>query len=544
MRRNGSSSFEGEIRSSALGGKGSNGGSRSSALWGKKGGRSFVASAATLVALLVPVAAASAASDARSAGRDEDTALVPASLLAQAQAHPDQLFDVIVQGDDGKSSSDVASDVASENGKLKKKFLTLSGVEASVAGKDLLKLARHSHVLAITPNAQAKVAAYQSNEVWRKTVKADQLWGSALSPAPQAPAIAIVDSGVDASKVADFGARVVAQVDLTGAGTADLNGHGTMVAGLAAGSSSSYPGVARNAPVVSLRTANAQGMLKTSDLISAADWILANKARYNVRVANFSLKSAGETTFRYDPLDKAVEKLWFSGVVVVAAAGNHGNGGPVSMSYAPGNDPFVITVGALDTRGTSSAADDTAPAWSAYGHTADGFQKPDLGAPGRFIVGPVPAGSTLATTAPERIVAPGYMWMSGTSLAAPIVSGAAAQLLARHPEWTPDQVKGALMSTASATLAGAADGKGELSAAAAASATSPANPNAALEKYVSNGSFNQAAWTRAASTGQFQADWLATDWLATDWLQTDWLATGWLQTDRLQTDWLQSDWLE
>jgi serine protease AprX len=536
--------FEGEIRSSALWGKGSNGGSRSSALWGKKGGRSIATLTATVVALMVPVAVASAASDSRSAVRDENMALVPASLLAQAQANPDQSFDVIVQGEQGRSSSDIGDDVKSENGKLKKKFLTLSGVEATVTGKDLLKLARNSHVLAITPNAQAKVAAYSSNEVWRKSVKADQLWGSTLNPAPQAPAIAIVDSGVDASKASDFGARVVAQVDLTGAGTADLNGHGTMVAGIAAGNSSAYPGVARNAPIVSLRAADAQGMLKTSDLISAADWILANKAQYNIRVANFSLKSAGETTFRYDPLDKAVEKLWFKGVVVVAAAGNHGNGGPVSMSYAPGNDPFVITVGALDTRGTSWALDDTAPSWSAYGTSADGFKKPDLGAPGRFIVGPVPMGSTLPSTAPDRVLAPGYMWMSGTSLAAPIVAGAAAQILARHPDWTPDQVKGALMSTAAGTLAGAADGKGEVNAAAAANLSSPANPNAALDKYVSAGAFDQDAWAQAAASGQFQTDWLATDWLATDWLATDWLATDWLQTDWLQTDWLQSDWLE
>ncbi len=75
--------------------------------------------------------------------------------------------------------------------------------------------------------------------------------------------------------------------------------------------------------------------------------------------------------------------------------------------------------------------------WSSYGHTVDGFAKPELSAPGRYLVMPVPATSMIATALPDRVVAPGYMWMSGTSFAAPVVSGAAAQLLARHPRGRP-----------------------------------------------------------------------------------------------------------
>ena len=135
--------------------------------------------------------------------------------------------------------------------------------------------------------------------------------------------------------------------------------------------------------------------------------------------------------------------------MVVAAAGNNGTGtGAVDMSAAPGNDPFVITVGAIDQAQTSVTGDDFVAPWSSYGHTVDGFAKPELSAPGRYIVMPVPPASSIATALPDRVVAPGYMWMSGTSFAAPVVSGAAAQLLARHPAWTPDQVKGALMRTA------------------------------------------------------------------------------------------------
>jgi serine protease AprX len=134
--------------------------------------------------------------------------------------------------------------------------------------------------------------------------------------------------------------------------------------------------------------------------------------------------------------------------VVVASAGNYGdNGQPTTVGYAPGNDPFIITVGAADLNGTAwSAADDFAAPWPAYGYTLDGpaygytldgFAKPDIGAPGRVLVGPVPSLSTMAREHPERLTAPGYMWMSGTSFSAPVVSGAATVVIAHHPDWSP-----------------------------------------------------------------------------------------------------------
>src|SRR5207247_11421071 len=138
---------------------------------------------------------------------------------------------------------------------------------------------------------------------------------------------------------------------------------------------------------------------------------------------------ATDPRLRFDPLDRAVEALWLNGIVVVAAAGNHGQAGQaVSMSYAPGNDPFVITVGGLDQNGTSDPSDDTVADWSAYGTTMDGFSKPDLSAPGRYMIAPTPMDGTIAKTVPDRVVAPGYIWMSGTSFSTPVVAAAAAQL--------------------------------------------------------------------------------------------------------------------
>ena len=166
----------------------------------------------------------------------------------------------------------------------------------------------------------------------------NQLWGDSgvkLVRRRQAPAIAIVDSGIDASKASDFGGRVVARANFSSIepnSTGDPSGHGTMVAGIAAGGSSSYPGVAKNAPLVDVRVASRLGEAKTSDIVSAVDWMIANKSRYNIRVANFSLAGTSEASFRFDPLNKAVEKLWISGVVVVAAVGNNGS------ATGPGED--------------------------------------------------------------------------------------------------------------------------------------------------------------------------------------------------------------
>src|SRR5207248_1786419 len=192
------------------------------------------------------------------------------------------------------------------------------------------------------------------------------------------------------------------------------------------------------------------------------------------------LHAANPSNFTRDPLDKAAERLWFDGVVVVAAAGNYAvDGQPSGVVSAPGNDPFVVTVGAADLNGTLGTGDDTMAPWSSFGRTPDGFAKPELSAAGRGLVMPVPSTSTLALERPDHIVAPGYMRLSGTSFSAPVVAGAAAQILARHPKWTPDQVKGALMLTARSLplVTNYASGVGEVDAARAAAVTTPPNPN-------------------------------------------------------------------
>ncbi len=515
------------------------------------------------------------------------------ALIKKVQAHPNQTFKFIVLGSKGAKGSQLAQAIGKTGGQNVHAFTSIPGAAATISGAQLQRLALLYPKLlqSVTLDKPVQTADYQDAQMWTATSDVTPLWsnidpntGQDLGPAPQAPAIAFIDSGIDATDTADFGNRIEAAVSfcslcassapvaastsaLPVAGSAvsavaspvlaapagpagpvntDLEGHGTMVAGIAAGSGSDYPGVAQNAPIVSVRVANQDGESMESDVIAAADWVLANKDKYGIKVVNISMAGSSPASFQYDPLDQAVERLWFAGVTVVAAAGNFGDGSAVDMSAAPGNDPFIITVGALDQNQTSDPSDDTVAPWSAYGFTADGFSKPDIAAPGRYMVMPVPMDATIPNAVPDRVVAPGYMWMSGTSFAAPVVAGAAAQILARHPDWTPDQVKGALMLTAAylPNVDWQAAGVGEVDGAMAASLDfTPPNPNENLDTFVSSNPttgqpvFNAAAWADAVSS---EAAWSSAAWSSAAWSSAAWASAAWASAAWSSAAWASS----
>jgi serine protease AprX len=377
----------------------------------------------------------------------------------------------------------------------------------------------------------------------------DGQWTAVANAAATPPAIAIVDSGVDSSLPGLAGA-VVQQQTLTSlqqSAGADSYGHGSFVAAVAAGRAPGEAGAAPTAPVVSLDVMNDDGMALTSDVVAAADWIYTHKAESNIKVANFSLVGSTPSTVQYDPLDRALERLWLSGIVVVTAAGNYGNGTAGDVAFAPANDPFVITVGASDVAGTISPSDDFAAPWSVFGHTYDGFAKPELAAPGRYVEARVPTDSTLYRTRPDRIVSPGVLQLSGTSFAAPLVAGVAANLLALHPAWTPDQVKGALMLTA--VPAGAATefsvGVGEVDAAAATAVADPPNPNADLDSFVTTDPasgdrvFDTASWGTAV---QANASWGTASWGTASWGTASWGTASWGTAFWSSASWGTASW--
>jgi serine protease AprX len=432
-----------------------------------------------------------------------------------------------------------------DRSQLRKQLKLVDSVAVTLPAKDVERL-YNTPGLTITLDSRVKLAGSivpSSNFVWPTAEALRPFYGDTEQYRATTPTIAVVDSGVEKNR-ADFdnGARVIGEqviTQLVPNSPGDGRGHGTFVAGIAAGSAPGYAGAAPAANIVSLDVMDDQGMARTSDVIAAAQWIYNNKDAKNIRVANFSLHSTTPSNFTKDPLDQAVEKLWFAGVTVVVAAGNYGNAnGPSGVPFAPGNDPFVITVGAVDLNGSVGIGNHDVPSWSAYGYTHDGFKKPEIAAAGRFMVGPVSLNASLKLDKPANVLSPGYMRLSGTSFASPVVAGVAAQILARHPTFTPDQVKGALMQTARniPDAPPGSAGVGEINAFRAAALNLPPNPNLALNKFVvpdplggTTPVFDAVSWTDAAkaSVSWDDASWSDASWSDASWADASWSDVTW-----------------
>jgi len=200
-------------------------------------------------------------------------------------------------------------------------------------------------------------------------------------------------------------------------------------------------------------------------------WAVDHQSQYGIKILNLSLGFKSAQSTDTNPLDRAVEAVWNAGIAVVVSAGNTGpfNGSILS----PGDDPLVITVGALDDMATPSPGDDEMNDFSAVGPTAaDGWAKPDLVTSGRSVVSLAAPGSTIDNSYPSGQLGAANFVGSGTSFSAAITSGAAALVLADNPGLTPNQVKGRLLGTASPGPVGNpfVDGHGALDAYAAAHA--------------------------------------------------------------------------
>jgi serine protease AprX len=369
---------------------------------------------------------------------------------------------------------------------------------------------------------------------YSRTTGASKLWLRYPNPIQgQGIAVAVVDSGVrhlpDLARAGGVGAsRVVADVAIRADGTAgdasDLWGHGTHIAGIIAGNGAqSYGaqvGMAPQANIVNVKVGNDTGGASVADVIAGLQWIYRNKTTYNIRVVNLSLTSTIVEPASTSALSAAVQALWFNGIVVVVAGGNSGRTAS-GVLYPPANDPFVISVGALDDRNTVSTADDVLASFSAYGQTAEKVKKPDLVAPGTNIISLLASkDALLARDHPTHFVdgfngaRDYYFRMSGTSMSSAVTAGAVALLLQDEPNLTPDQVKQRLISTAR-PMKGSGYGAGALDI---YSATISASTKSANQGQM----INRLLWP---STTPVQ--WSATNWSATNWSATNWSATNW-----------------
>ena len=243
----------------------------------------------------------------------------------------------------------------------------------------------------------------------------------------------------------------------------DLYGHGTHVAGIIGGNGylvgRKLRGVAPGVNLIDLRALDANGAGSDSTVIAAIQQAIALKNTYNIRVINLSLGRGIPDSYTQDPLCQAVESAWKAGIVVVVAAGNYGrlsvNGSNgFGTITAPGNDPFVLTVGATKSNGSSAQSAETLASYSSKGPTTyDHVVKPDIVAPGNGIVSWRLRALRWKHCIPVRSVSGSdgnndYFNLSGTSMATPVVSGAVALLLQQHSTLTPDQVKARLMKSA------------------------------------------------------------------------------------------------
>ncbi|MBB6214533.1 serine protease AprX [Anaerosolibacter carboniphilus] len=216
----------------------------------------------------------------------------------------------------------------------------------------------------------------------------------------------------------------------------DDDGHGTHVAGIAAGngfSNERYKGIAPEANIIGVKVLDEEGSGTTSDIIAGIQWVIDNKEKYNIKVVNMSFGSPADNSHRDDPLSRAAAAAVQSGLTVVVSAGNSGPNARTITS--PGITPSVITVGAVDDNRTSTYADDFVADFSSRGPTPSGGIKPDVVAPGVNI-------TSLSNTGPTA-----YVSHSGTSMASPMVAGVAALMYEQDANLSPSSVKNKLMNT-------------------------------------------------------------------------------------------------
>ena len=408
-----------------------------------------------------------------------------ASDFASFPVNPDGTVDVIIQFNQVPQAKHFQM-LASHGGQRKRTFEFINGAAYRIPVKLLSFLENHPDIAYVTPDrpntpAVDITAAAVTADVARSQYALD---GSGVG-------VAVIDSGVykhdDLQKSDNSGSRVVySESFVTGdTSTNDAYGHGTHVAGIVAGNgrdsqsgyAQQYMGIAPKANIINLRALDGSGSGNDSQVIAAIQRAIQLKSTYNIRVINLSLGRPIFESYTLDPLCQAVESAWKAGIVVVVAAGNTGrsNGNGIrgyGTIQAPGNDPNVITVGATNTNSTPTRLDDTIASYSSKGPTLiDHIVKPDIVAPGNRIVSLLSPGSYIAGNYSQLTLTPSvplvtcsvnllginicssdssakYLSLSGTSMATPIVSAAAALMIQKDPTLTPDTIKARMMKTA------------------------------------------------------------------------------------------------
>jgi serine protease AprX len=406
-------------------------------------------------AVLATVASVARANDQPADGK------LDAALWSRAQAasrvHDSAFSRVIVRTSTGKPATSL---IAAAGGRQGRFFPWLGGQVALVPNAALEWLASQPEISAISLDRAVR------GTTDRTAVTIGARWVNEQFGVDGAGVgVATIDSGVNAFHD-DLDGRVVHFADFVNGGTTayDDYGHGTHVAGIIAGSGmdsgGERRGIAPGAHLVVLKALDVTGNGYTSNVIAAIDYAIANRATYNIRVLNLSVAAGVYESFWKDPLTLAAKRAVDAGIVVIAAAGNQGRGPAGRAQYggiaSPGNAPWVLTVGAAYDLGTVDRRDDVVAGFSARGPAAiDGTAKPDLIAPGVGIESTTDPGSALYASNPRGRIwgsvptaTEPYLSLTGTSMAAPVVTGVVALMLQVNPTLTPNAVKAILEYTA------------------------------------------------------------------------------------------------
>jgi serine protease AprX len=309
-------------------------------------------------------------------------------------------------------------------------------------------------VVAVSPRDTEGQAAAALQAPMLQTLLGDNYAALRTQAATASIGIAIIDSGIEPGP--DFGDRITAFYDFTQGNMqavppSDAYGHGTHVAGLAA---SRFVGVDPQARLIGLKVLDAQGQGSSINVLNAIQFAMMNKDALNIQILNLSLGHPIFESAASDPLVQAVESAVRMGLVVVVSAGNAGinpqTGLPGYAAIAsPGNAPSGFSIGAVRTLNTATRNDDRIATFSSRGPTwYDGVAKPDFAAPGQNLLSVASAGSTLRRAQEAKGNTGNYMRLTGTSMAAGLVSGLAGLVLQANPSLTPNALKAVLQYSA------------------------------------------------------------------------------------------------
>ena len=523
-----------------------------------------------------------------------------AAAASGASALNSPMVTVIIHGNGQASPATVAEAVRNLGGRITYPLAILDGGVAVMPSAQVATLASDSWVETATPDGtlqlDSTIGSYDPTADIGSLYNSEQIAGVQTAwnqgATGQGIGVALIDTGVTRVRGLGGAGQVWNGPDLSfdsqnpALTQLDEFGHGTHMAGIIAGNdsygaatnyvgnTSQFTGVAPDSHVINVKAGDANGVVDVSQVLAAIDWVVQhrNDPGVNIRVLNLSFGTDSTQSYVLDPLAFAAETAWHDGIVVVASVGNGGNSTPSVND--PSNDPYLIAVGAADTQGTLTASDDTVASFSASGNLT---RTPDVVAPGVHIESLRDPGSEIDSAYGSIATVgspPRFFKGSGTSQAAAVVSGAAADLLSVHPSWTPDQVKYALTSSAThlsgqpATLQGNGEinvgravntstlpllskqvfapstGLGSLEGSRGTLHVTSSGVTLGGEQDIFGNAFNSTAMAAAEADGASWAGgtWNGASWGGASWAGTNWQGASWGGASWAGTSWAGGTW--